>query len=1312
MNKVLGKYIMVLLLSMVVTICCFTMSAQEFPRVSENFRDFNNKASRSAFSLVKDRDGFLWVSSLLEVARYDGSKFDYYNLIDGDIIQDGDGRQVTITSGEGGDIWAFCDKGRIYFYSADSDSFELYVDLKLHDSFLLINDIYVIDGGIYVASSKGLWLINLDGEVSLISSDKINYNAITKGADNCLFIGRDRGVISLDVVTNSVTDLDINIDSGVTTLYYEPSAGNLWIGSFDAGLLIYNIGSECRVAPSDNSEIPAYPIRVITPLDSTTMLVGIDGCGVYSVNRNNYNSQLFASQDNSLATIPSNKVYDILVDDGNIWVATYTAGVTLLRSNLKSCTELTIPYSDTEDGAVNQIYAILEDRDGDIWYATNKGVAIYYTKQRRWKHFLQQKNTFLALAESENGDIYAGGYATGMYKIDKRRGVAIPITTDKSNSPDCIYSLTFDSEGDLFVGRLVLPMISISKSGEIVTYPIINVNAIIEIDNNRMVVATSNGFYILDKDTHEVTQYFSDPERLGLKSSSQITSILYRDGALWFGTDGGGLCVMDMVSGEIENFSIENGLPSNFIYTIADSDEGNLIWCSTMNGIFCFDVESRQHKFNIVELYSRSFLPASVTKLSDGNIAFGGYGNVISVDPSKNYNGEISMDKRIIFTKLNIFYKPILKSQNPEILPLPIDKVEGIQLRYNQNSLMLEFAVVDLYHRDSYYCEYILDGFDSNWNRRETGNNINYTNLPSGDYTLRIKAYSIEIGVEVSERTLPISISKPIWATYWAWAIYIIIVGIILYFVLLFIKERLLRNQSRDRIKILLSIFHDIRTPLSLVLTPLNSINTSILNESERKKVDEAQKNGAKFNGMVEELLDFNKEYIDIGQKGKLTKDLCDVKQLLKQRVAQYEHIAAERGVLFNMEFPSDNIYLEANGATLNRILDNILSNAIKYSFNNSEVIVRVTSNYNNLVISVQDFGIGIPEKEQKQLYKGVVRASNAKRFSSKGKGMGSLLTHAYVKKLGAELSFESQEAVGSIFSISFSSRKFNFFTYNKTTNTEIKSSRNSSKPNVAGLQRVLVVDDDPVMLNYLIDNLANIYNVIGATSAEEALTLLQREMVDLVISDIVMDGMRGDELCYEIKNNIASSHIYVMLVTAESDTTQKLKALESGANDYLTKPYSIDELLLRVHRALETQQRLKQRFIEQSNLPQINSELPSAPLEENELNNITALDDKFLIKAIKIVTDNIGNNDFNINIMCQELAMSRTLVYEKLRALTQQSPSEFIRSIKLRRAYELLQTGKYSVTQVAEMTGFNDVKYFSVLFKKYYNCSPSKLSE
>lgn len=207
------------------------------------------------------------------------------------------------------------------------------------------------------------------------------------------------------------------------------------------------------------------------------------------------------------------------------------------------------------------------------------------------------------------------------------------------------------------------------------------------------------------------------------------------------------------------------------------------------------------------------------------------------------------------------------------------------------------------------------------------------------------------------------------------------------------------------------------------------------------------------------------------------------------------------------------------------------------------------------------------------------------------------------------------------------------------------------------------------------------------------------------------MGGMRGDELCGVLKGNIASSHIYIILLTGQDDAENKIKALESGANDYITKPYSIKELQLRIKTALETQQRLKQRYIEQSNLPQLDSQVVTSFSGETQTElKATNLDEEFLVKAIKIVTDNIVNSNFSIDFMCQELAMSRTLVYEKLKALTHQSPSEFIRSIKLRRANELLQMGKYSVAEVAQMTGFNDVKYFSVLFKKYYKCSPSKV--
>lgn len=1279
--------------------------AQNTPRASESFLHFNSPISRSAFSLEQDNDGFLWISSLLEVARYDGSEFKYYNLVEGDIIQDSDGRQVDIHRDESGEIWAFCDKGKIYNYSADSDSFQLYVNIRSYDQLVFISDIYVSEQYIYVASSSGVWLVDSQGVATRLNESTYLCNTFALAEPNCLLVGTETGVVSLDMTTNTIVESTIEVGSNVITINCD-SEEKIWIGTFDAGLFVYDRTTKEFVL--SNPEIPKYPIRAITPLDSSTMLIGIDGCGIYSIEPEDMSVRLFASEKSVEAKIPSDKVYDIFVDNDNIWVATYTNGITLLRSNKQSCGLRMIPY-DSSGAPSNQVYALLEDRDGDMWYATNMGVTLYRTQEQRWYYFLQRTNTFLTLCEDKDGFVYAGGYATGMYRIDKRRNSVEAISTGGSGSPDCIYSLLFDGEQTLFVGRLYLPMISISESGEVATYPIVNVNTIVEIDAQRLAIGTSNGFYILNKSSRESKHYFSDPESIGIKSSSQITTMLYRYGDLWFGTDGGGLCVMNLESGRIESFSTENGLPSNFIYSLVPHVDDALMWGSTMRGVFCFDAANKRHKYNILELLSESFLPASFTTLRSGSIVFGGYGGVVNLDATFDYDNHLQDNKEIVFTNLELFYKPVLKSQNPEILPRPINQVDRIKLKHNQNSLMLGFSVVDLYHQEAYYCEYFLDGFDVELSRRTTDNTINYTNIPPGSYTLKIKACSAETGQVISQRELPIVISKPLWATHVAMILYLAVFVALLYFVFLLLKERFLRNQSRDRIKILLSIVHDIRTPLSLVLTPLNSIDLHKLQDEERKNIELAQKNSSKFSSMIEELLDFNKEFVN--SKSKVHKDLCDIKLLLNNKVSQYQHIAKDKGLVFNMELPIDNIYLEADIASLNRILDNLLSNAIKYSFDDSEVIIRVVLDAKRLVISVQDFGIGIPEQQQAKMFKSVSRASNAKLFSNSGKGMGSLFTRAFVKRLGADLTFESQEAVGSVFSLSFNARKFNYFSYNKTTNNEVTAHIPPKKSSSSSAHKILVVDDDQVMRDYLIDNLAGQYNVMGTSSGEEALLLLQRESVDLIITDLFMDGMRGDELCGVLKGNIASSHIYIILLTGQDDAENKIKALESGANDYITKPYSIKELQLRIKTALETQQRLKQRYIEQSNLPQLDSQVVTSFSGETQTElKATNLDEEFLVKAIKIVTDNIVNSNFSIDFMCQELAMSRTLVYEKLKALTHQSPSEFIRSIKLRRANELLQMGKYSVAEVAQMTGFNDVKYFSVLFKKYYKCSPSKV--
>ena len=606
--------------------------------------------------------------------------------------------------------------------------------------------------------------------------------------------------------------------------------------------------------------------------------------------------------------------------------------------------------------------------------------------------------------------------------------------------------------------------------------------------------------------------------------------------------------------------------------------------------------------------------------------------------------------------------------------------------------------------------------------------------MPPGNYVLYVKAICRSNGRELGATSLNISIAQPWWNTWWAWIVYLSILTAIFYFAWQYYKERLQRKYYDEKINFFVNTAHNIRTPLSLVLAPLVDLSKdSHLSEKSRVFLDMAQRNGNKLLKMVTELLDFQK--VEQSAEQVRLQDI-ELPMLLRLQIDKFALAAQEKHIQLSLETcPQQQIHSDVKMMDL--ILENLLSNAIKYTPQGGKVTLSASVESKTALIHVCDTGIGIPKAEVKSIFKSFFRASNALNSQEMGSGLGLMLTQKLVEKLGGKLSFVSEEGKGTTFCVKLplgnvTDPSVRLVEEKQKVATEPPSAEDkhpetcqtvsSALLQDAGASKdtLLFVDDNEDLCKYIRMTFGDSYQVVDAKSAEAALKYLQEGgECDIVVSDVMMPGMHGDELCRLIKENNETSWLPVILLTAKTGRDFMIEGLGLGADDYIAKPFDTAILASKVASILKNRRRLSQYYMDRSLALVRRGEMapesasPEQIICPDSYENVEEAvlnpqDQAFVNKATSLVLAHLSDTDFNIDRLCREMAMSRTLFYGRLKTLTGQNPQDFMRLIRLEQAAIFLKQGD-SVMDVSVKAGFVNVKYFSTVFKKHFGVSPSK---
>lgn len=1287
-------------------------------------------SNRRISNIQKDSRGYMWFLTSEGMDRYNGKEIKHYNLQDGSRDFASQIHLGWVYAGENEGLWVIGQRGRIFRYDTSHDQFKMIY--KLPDSYGYVTCCFQ-------DRKENLWLCtrdsiilynNSNGTKRLISNVMDNNITVIEQVDSVhFFVAGERGIRYTELTKDSTlrvipieTLCDIN--SQVNELYYHQETQRLFIGTFEEGVIAYELTTHQIIRPKvDLSDVS---VTRITPLNETELLVATEGMGIHKVNVNTcvIEPYLMANYESN-NEMNGNNASDIYIDEQKrIWVANYPEGVTVVDNRYKNYRWMRHSIGNSQSLINNQVHAVLEDEDGDLWFATSNGISLYNSATGRWHsfldsfdHHLEDKNhIFTALCEVSPGIIWASGYTSGIYMINKRNLsveyfspfllASVNIRPDKY-----IRGLIKDSKGCVWSGGYYNLKCYDPKDNSLRLYPgVSSITVIAEKDENYMWIGTSTGLYLLDRNSGEL-QYLVTP--VGVN----YINALYQSpsGLLYIGTGGSGMLIYDSRNKTFENYYTDNcALISNNIYTILPEVEGRIIM-STEDGITCFNVKEKTFRNWTKEqgLMSACFNPISGTLRKKGGFVLGSTDGAVEFPENLNLPGYTY--SRMILSDFQVSYQTVHPGDENSPLKQDINDTKVLKLAYDQNTFSLTVFSINYDFPSNVLYSWKLEGFYDEWIKPSTTNLIRFTNLDPGRYVLRIRAVSKEEQTLVfEERRLEIIIARPWWLSGWAIMGYIVLAMLVLLTAYRILSLRKEKKVSDEKTRFFINTAHDLRTPLTLIKAPLEELfEKESLSERGRKRMEAALRNVDALMRLTGNLINF--ERTDV-YSSELFIAEYDLDAYLHEVYEVFHSYASFKHIDFTCQNEAKLLKVWFDREKMDSILKNILSNAMKYTPEYGKVGIRVWETKDSWGVEVQDTGIGVSAQEHSKLFKRHFRATNAINSKVTGSGIGLMLTRKLVHLHGGKISFESVVRQGTTVRIVFPKGKEHFRKYtlvspNQETmdkpvglDVPLLKAEKQQEPGNVSMQRILVVEDNDELRNYLSEVFSDTYYVQACCNGKEALVITKEFWPELILSDIMMPEMRGDELCAAIKSDIETSHIPVLLLTALGDEKNILEGLKIGADDYITKPFNVNILRASIANLLTNRALLRKKYVAMEmddTTTDAGGELPA--------NCTNALDWKFISAVHKSVEDNMDNPDFTVDTLCGLHNMSRSSFYNKLKALTGQSPADYIRLIRLKRATVLLREGNHSIAEVAEMTGFCDSKYFREVFKKHFNVSPSK---
>ncbi len=1341
--------------------------AQELPLRFRHLTIDDGLSQNAVFALLQDRQGFIWIGTKDGLNRYDGYGFAVYKNVPSDSNSISNNYITALFEDSRGYIWIGTREGGLNRLDPTSGYFRRYSQSSEIPGSISSNRINSIaedsSGALWIGTSNGLnRLAAGEAERSQpyfekffhdpekpqsISDDFIEALLVDKRGD--LWIGTANGLNRFTPGDAQPFPVFVHyfleegskggfMDSRVTSLYQSKN-GSIWAGTISG---LNRLQPETGAIESFPHHFRTYRRGWGTVLDiegdetGRLWLATPDELMIFDPARQQFQS--IRSEKMSPLSLSSNNLTRLFRDrSGVFWIG--TNGYGLNRYDPKADRFFTYLRPRDFPSRIDRfsITALMEDREGILWisadvlYRWNRSTDELKSFETDSEHPEDFGNTgSWSMLQDSSGFIWLAGFE-GVYRYNPKTKKYRHFTLGSGLKEKVAYRVFLDTEGHIWVASENFFSRYNETDGKFTHFRyrqnpatrFVPVTAVYQDPTGIFWLATDDGLARFDP-KNEVFRYLRyDPIDANSLSNNVVLSITPDPSLpdiLWLGTAGGGLNRFDRQEETFRALTEADGLPNNVVYAALPDKAGNL-WLSTNRGLSRFNPATREFRnFDVSDgLQSNEFNTGAYFLSQSGEMFFGGIKGLNYFSPENIVdNPHIP---RVVLTGLRLFNQVISPKTHPQILDSLITHKKLVNLSYRENVITLEFSSLDFSAPTRNQYAYRMWGFDNRWILSGTHRQATYTNLPAGDYLFQVKGSNNDGVWNEQGARLAIHISPPPWKTWWAYSLYGLAAFGLLYGVRRYemnrlrLKSRLhleriegekLRELNHLKSRFFANISHDFRTPLTLIIGPMQQLMEKLPDEESQRMLGVMQRNAQRLLQLINQLLDLSK--LDAG-KMELYLRQGDLVSFLRGVLRSYDALAETKNINVRFSTGREALIMLFDHDKMENIFHNLLSNAFKFTPDGGAVRLSVSlaggaPNPASVVVKVADNGAGIPAEHIAQVFDRFFQVDDS-GSEMRGSGIGLALVKELVELQRGDISVQSRKGEGTTFIVTLPVESAEVVIaqgqareaaadFEQVTLASVPDAREGGEEN-GGI--VLVIEDNRDMRAFVRTVLRVDYEVLEAADGKEGVEKAAEAIPDLIICDLMMPKMDGYELCGVLKNDQKTSHIPIILLTARAAAEDKLAGLQAGADDYLIKPFQSDELLARVHNLIAVRRKL------------IASLDKRAVLSLSEL-TVTPIDQAFLENVRQVIEREMGDETFGVEALCAEIAMSERQFRRKLKALTGQTPSQVIRSMRLLRARQLLEQNSATIAEISYLVGFGSPAYFTKTFREEFGMLPSEV--
>ena len=1304
--------------------------------------------------MIIDGQGFIWAATESGLTRIAGTKCTIFKNNNSNI--DNDGIMGLYYNKESNSIWILFKNGHIDVFDCKTQQFIHFTQKIPKKSVADIKG--AADGGIWIAYYDGTiqHYTPKNQKFSTISNKRLpniknGIRSITDDGNDHLYIGlRIEGLYVYNLRTQKTKYFRHNPNDpqslpgdNVRSICID-HAKNIWVGTnLGLGLLDPFTGKfkVFKHIANNPASLAGDNIHQIIEMNDRTLWIASDIGGISVLDLNLYKNPLteelkFSQITKENSGLSSNNNRRIIQDSfGNIWIANYSMGIDFIAKSAASIN--TLQYMGK---ALEEVTGLYCDHQGNLWIGRDNLMSLYQNGKlmQTWNfssYLSNSSSSIYVFEEDKKGNIWCGTSDNGVLKFNPHTHSFTRINYAQNLD---VHALCENAQGKMWVGTeagiFSVENDKINKEQELNRQMGNNPTIIYSIKEDNYgqiwIGTLDRGVFVFSKQMKLIV-HLTEKNLLATNSINHI--IKDADGGIWMATMRGLAYVQNPLQpGAIKNYDERYGIKDSHIRAISQDKQGN-IWVSMFSGIACLNIHKQQFYNYDYEsgIPTSNFVEASAVTTPDGTIYFGSPGGICFFNPQQLTEPKAVSPIQIIncerVGKLSDQFASRLISPNNEGI---------ICLSHDDNTFKINFTIKDFSQEGNVEYSYMMKGLDDQWYETEGDNEVTFRNLKPGDYTFIIRAkLKNQDWEDASTAEMKVVVNPPLWLTWWAKLCYVLLImGILGYFFRSYQKQLLLRNSlvqekweskqrqqvNEERLRFFTNITHELRTPLTLILGPLEDLmEDKEIAERVHHKIGCIHASAERLLNLINDILEFRKTQT---QNRKLTVAKANLGALVREIGVRFKDLNqnSRLNIRLNIQTGVPELYFDSE--VINTVINNLMSNAIKYTPEGSITLSLTMPEDNTIAIAVEDTGYGIDKDALPHICDRYYQENGNHQAS--GTGIGLALVKSLATLHQAELTVESEKGRGSKFTFSLKADRTYPEALHKDDNQDLATAENaeenettSKEPTEDIRPLLLIVEDNADIRLYIEESLHEDYRIIQACNGREGMEQAFSKVPDIIVSDIMMPEMDGIKMTHILKEDIRTSHIPIILLTAKTSINDQEEGYDSGADSYLTKPFSAKLLHSRIRNILSGRRRLAD-YIVQKNISQFEtsadeqqtSQKATEEKEDAMTCQISNLDKKFLEKLNKLIENHISTDDLDMAFMTDKMAMSHSTFYRKVKALTGMSANEYIKKAKLRHSMTLLKKGEYSIAEVAILAGFNNLGNFRESFKREFGKSPSEI--